>query len=326
MMSTSKSTMRLSKSVKRVEERISNPPGKSRFSRVTLSKPTETNSVQQMPLTDAEICRQMLCDGFIQSYIDFYHLTHRSDIMENDISHQEKITVRNHLVRAEESRRKGNTKGVHQSYMKLASIYLNANDWKTSIFFYEKCFEIAQMTSDKNAEMAANHSLGIVYQKMGDISSARRFHERHEELAKSVDSLEEVAKANAELFKVYSELAQQMDDDDDLERAHELFLKCLHASRLAMDKFAEAQSNGKVGNVLMRKGDMAAAIPYLREYSQISADLDDSENRCLASSALAAALDSIGMTEKALVELQLVSSISEQAGDTMVITTSHVKF
>jgi hypothetical protein len=72
----------------------------------------------------------------------------------------------------------------------------------------------------------------------------------------------------------------------------------------------------------MRKGETAVAIPYLREYSQISSDLDDPENRCLASSALAAALDSLGMTEKALVELQLVSSISEQAGDAMVLVMS----
>lgn len=316
-LSISKSAAKVPKSVKRIEERLANPPGKSRFSRATTVKDVETTSSQPIPLTDAEICRQMLCDGFVQSYIDFFHLTHRSDLNDG-ITHQDKIIIRNHLVRAEESRRKGNTKGVHQSYMKLASIYLNVDDWKTSIFFYEKCFEIAQSTSDKNAEMAANHSLGIVYQKMGDIASARKFHERHEELAKSVDSVEEVAKANAELYKVYSQLAQQLDDEDDVVGAQQLYLKCLHASRLAIDKVAEAQSNGKIGNVLMRMGDMAGAIPFLREYSQISADMDDSENRCLASSALAAALDSIGMTDKALVELQLVSSISEQAGDTMV--------
>lgn len=310
---------RPTKSVHRIEERGSNPPGKTRFTRSTSNITAEQQAAQQGSLTDAEMCRQMLCDGFVQSYVDFYHLMHRSDpvpLDRNDV-----IFIRNHIVRAEESRRRGNTKGVHQSYMKLATLYLKFNDYKTSIFFYEKCYELAQMTSDKLAEMAANHCLGTVYQKMVDIETARRFHERHEDLAKAVENAEEVTKANIELYKVYFILAHRMDDEDNYDEALELYSKCLLASRLSMDKAAEAEANGKVGNILMRKGEMAAAIPFLREYSQIASDLDDAENRCHASSALAAALDSLGMTEKALVELQLVSSISEQAGDTMVSST-----
>ena len=300
----------------RIESRGSNPPGRQRFSRSSANTSTATIEKEPNKLSVADICRQMLGDGFVQSYIDFYHMMHRSEPVV--MPYTDMIFIRNHLVRAEDCRRSGNTKGVHQSYIKLATLYSKAKDWKTAIFFYEKCYEISLITSDKNAEMAANHSLGMIYQHLNDISTARKFHERHEEIARSVDNTEEVAKANIELYKVCFLLAQQLDEEDKLDEALALYIRCLDASRLSMSREGEAESSGKVGNLLMRKGDMAAAIPYLRQYSQVSSELDDAESRCRASSALAAALDSLGMSEKALVELKLVSSISEQAGDALV--------
>jgi tetratricopeptide (TPR) repeat protein len=181
----------------------------------------------------------MLCDGFVQSYIDFYHLMHRSDPI--DLDRNDVVFIRNQLVRAEESRRKGNTKVVHQSYMKLANLYSKFKDWKTSIFFYEKCFEIAQLTSDQQAEMTAYHYLGTIYQNMDDIPTAKKFHELHEKLALAVDSTEEIAKSNTELYKVYFYLAQQADDVDDLASALDLYQKCLSASKLSLDRVNEAQ-------------------------------------------------------------------------------------
>lgn len=319
MIGSAKPSSSRTKYVHRIEEKASAPPGKNRFSRKNSSQAIETKAVEQVNLTDADMCKQMLADGYIQSYIDFYHLTHRSD-MTTPLERSDVVLIRNYIVRAEESRRKGDTRSVHQSYMKLASLYSNKlKDWKTSIFFYEKCYELSLLTADKLAEMSANHHLGIIYQQMREISTARSFHEKHEALALELDNSEEVARANVELHKVYFTLAQQRDEEDSFDRALELYTRSLRAAKLASDRAAEAEANGRVGAILIRKEDMAAAIPFLRAYSQISTDLNDSENRCHASSLLAAALDSLGMTEKALIELKLVSTVSEQAGDAMVI-------
>ena len=46
--------------------------------------------------------------------------------------------------------------------------------------------------------------------------------------------------------------------------------------------------------------------------------IGDAESRCRACSALALALDTLGLADKALVELKLVHSISEQAGDAIL--------
>ena len=226
------------------------------------------------------------------------------------------LFIRNNLVLAEMSRRQGNTVGVYTAYNKLADSYKRKQDWKTSIFFQEKCLEVSQLTSDLRAEMQANNTLGEIYQEMNDFEQARKQHERHETIAFSIESTSDISQANIQLNKVYSVLANRFEANNDYDDALAMFKHCVEASIKCRDRGSEGEANGKIGNLILRtKGDAAAALPYLKQHSQISADLGDTEARCRAASALAWALDSLGENDKALAELSLVHTISEQAGD-----------
>jgi len=307
-----------------VEERSTIPPGKSRFSRTQTSDDIAKKTQQLDELqSDADFCQRLLVDGYVQSYVDFYHLTHRSDPHAPEgrtntkvqTSIEDMVFIRDNLVKAEVSRRQGNTTGVYLAFNNLAEYFKKSMDWRTAIYFHEKCLEVAQLTQDLRAEMTANHSLGTVYQKMDEWEVAQKFHERHEEIAYSVDISEEVGKANIELHNVYLVLAQRLEKAGDITAALIIHHKCLEASKKCWDKAAEGEANGKIGNVLLRRGDAAQSLPYLRNHSLIAADLGDAEGRCRACSALAWALDSLGDDESALKELTLVHSISEKAGD-----------
>ena len=70
-----------------------------------------------------------------------------------------------------------------------------------------------------------------------------------------------------------------------------------------------------MGKLLLRLSKASESLPYLRRYSEIATELGEANSRCKASSALALALDALGMLDKALDELNLVQAISEQAGD-----------
>lgn len=307
-----------------IEERSTIPPGKSRFSRKRAEEEGESKNQNSAELrSEADFCQLLLVEGYVQSYVDFYHLTHRADPhapegrqnVKIETSTEDMTLIRDNLVKAEISRRQGNTTGVYQSYNNLAEFYKKSMDWRTSIYFHEKCLEVAQLTSDLRAEMAANHSLGSVYQKMADWEMARKFHERHEEIAHSVDIVEEVGKANVELHAVYRVIAQRFDEEGAADEALEMYHKCVESAKKCWDKASEGEANGKIGNLLLRRGNPTLSLPYLRNHSQISADLGDAEGRCRACSALAWALDSLGDENGALEELTLVHSISEQAGD-----------
>ena len=272
---------------------------------------------------DADFCQQLLFDGYVQSFVDFYHLTHRPDPNAPDITTAPKIYasiqdmtfIRDNLVMAETSRRQGNTASVYLAYIKLADLYAASMDWRTSIFFHEKCLEVSQLTADARAEMSANHSLGLVSQKMADFDLARKFHERHEFIAKQYDVLEEVAKSNVELYKVYTVLARKHEASNLFEEALEMYQICLSAAKKSFDKTAEGDANGKIGTLLLRRGDAAKCVSYLREQCLIAQEMGNAEGKCNASSALALAYETLGEKEKALNELKLVHAISEQAGD-----------
>ena len=275
------------------------------------------------PTNDADFCQQLLVDGYVQSFVDFYHLTHRPDPNAPDAATAPKIYtslhdmafIRDNLVAAETSRRQGNTTAVYAAYTKLADLYAASMDWRTSIFFHDKCLEVSQLTADARSEMLANNSLGLVSQKMGDYALARRYHERHEEIAKQYDVLEEVAKSNVELYKVYTLLARKEESAGHHESALEMYQLCLGAAKRCFDKTAEGDANGKIGTILLRRGDTVPSIPYLREQYLIAQEMGNSEGKCNAASALALAYETLGEKDKALAELKLVHSISEHAGD-----------
>jgi len=164
--------------------------------------------------------------------------------------------------------------------------------------------------------MSANHELGCVYQKMSLFDIARKYHEKHEEKATAVDVIEEISKASAELYKVYMVIATRADEQlNNFDEALELYHKCLDAAKKSWDKAGEAEASGRIGNLLLSKGLSERSIPYLMQQSQITAD---SEGRCRACSSLALAYDTLGSADKALSELALVHSISEQAGDMLL--------
>ena len=149
------------------------------------------------------------------------------------------IFIRDNLVGAEVCRRQGNTTGVYLAYQRLADFYASLSDWKTSIFFHEKCL---QLTTDIRAEMSANHELGRVYQKMSLFDIARKYHEKHEEKATAVDVIEEISKANAELYKVYMVIATRADEQlNNFDEALELYHKCLDAAKKSWDNVARTE-------------------------------------------------------------------------------------
>jgi len=205
---------------------------------------SESLTADKKSRTAADFCEQLLTAGFVQSYVDFYHLTHRSDPLKSEankavsikVSLDDMIFIRDSLVEAEVSRRRGNTNGVLSAFIKLAEYYAKGMDWKTCIFFHQKCLDVSQLTADLNGEMNANSALGVVHQTIGDFEAARIFHERHEEISFAVDLVDESAKANFELYKVYLALANKLDAQNLLEDAMAMHLKSLDAAKKNFNK------------------------------------------------------------------------------------------
>jgi tetratricopeptide (TPR) repeat protein len=97
-----------------------------------------------------------------------------------------------------------------------------------------------------------------------------------------------------------------------------IYETCLESAIKSFDKRAEGEANGKIGTLLLSRGDGAKCISYLREQCHIAQEMGNAEGKCSACSALALAYESLGQSDKALKELTVVHQISEQAGDPML--------
>lgn len=307
-------------------EETSAKPGTSRFQRRQFNNTnTLGNNQNGEEKTDLPtFCQQLLVDGYVQSYIDFYYLTHRADPTDAtkktqiSVSLQDMKFLRDCLIAAEMSRRHGNTQVVYNSYTTLADFYKKQCDWKSAIFFHEKNLEISLLTSDSRAEMTANHAIGLIHEMMYDFDNARDFHERHMKIAESTGIEDEIAKANMQLYKVYKFLAEGLESSAENEEAMIMHKMSLEAAKKSWNRQAEGEANGKIGTLLLSMGQVQESIPFLKEQSQITWDLGDPAGRCRACSSLAYAYDSLGLSDKALNELNLVNSISEQSNDTLL--------
>jgi len=255
-----------------------------------------------------QLCEQILINGYVQSFVDFFYLTHRPDPKaamfntggensaiekEIEVTPREMVFVSKHLTTAEKARRLGDTNVVYQSFNVLAQYFQQLEDPKTGVYFYEKCLEISRLTNDRVAEMLANHCLGVVYETMDELLGSAGYHERHRDLAIHDQNQAEADAANAELVKVYWKYAEKKETEKDHASSVQFYEKCLLAAQAAQDKASEGVASFKLGRVYISIGQPEQAIPFLNEYLQIVEDLDDLEGQGHAFSALALAYQAL---------------------------------
>lgn len=294
------------------------------------------NAAQGAPPTEVrerrQLCEQILANGYVQSFVDFFYLTHRPDPKaalqatgaadaaapgEIDVSPQEMVFLSKHLTTAEKARRLGDTNVVYQSFNVLAQYFQQLEDPKTGVYFYEKCLEIARLTNDRGAEMLAHHCLGAAHEGMGELLPAAAYHERHRDLA-AEDALEEEQRtANAELVKIYWKFAEQKEAARDGDLAVQFYEKCLQAARAAGDRASEGVAAFKLGRAFAREGQPQQAVPFLEDYLAIGQALGDLEGQGHAYAELARAHRRMGDDDTAQEFLEQFLEVALQTDNLM---------
>jgi tetratricopeptide (TPR) repeat protein len=150
----------------------------------------------QLPADKHTLCLQILTDGYVQSFVDFFYLTHKPEAIaeaaeeDDDPSSDRRMLpveqlefVRGSLCDAEAARRQNRTKEVYGSYQSLAELFASMEDFKTSVYFREKCLEIAKLVADTEGELRASRELGVAHDKLGNVQESIKFYEKAHALA-----------------------------------------------------------------------------------------------------------------------------------------------
>jgi tetratricopeptide (TPR) repeat protein len=271
------------------------------------------------------ICVDILAAGFVQSFVDFFYLTHRPDPIQEtytvgqapaeiDVSIEDMEVIKTHLVEAEGARRKPDQVDAVYSHLNdLAKHFQERSDQRTGVYFYEKCLEIARIMQDVPGEMKAAFDLGSAYQAMKDYLKAAEYQEQHLSLAKAhaanvaeaaasaaaeeaesdaaKDAQRQVELAYNQLKATYTAYGDRMEAEGHTAAAIEYHGKCLQAAEQTTDEAAEASAHYRLGRALVLSdapGDAARGKVHLSQSLELCNQLGDIRGQGLAYSALAA--------------------------------------
>lgn len=243
--------------------------------------------VSQAPLAHAEaqtktkedFCAHLLLGGYVQAFVDFFYLTHRSEPATiNSTTHSSSAVfaaaelefLRDQLVAAEHCKRKGEILDVLAAYENLATYCHEKHDVQTMLFFYSKCLDIARLVKDPVCEMRVLSQLGAGYHALSDLEKARESHESHVAIAQVVYAHEDDEELRSDAFKqlgrVYRDLAKQSERAQRFQDAIDWYKKLLDCASSASDDDAAAYAQLQIGVCYNACAQPTNALPFLESY------------------------------------------------------------
>ncbi|KAL4109343.1 hypothetical protein PRIC1_001044 [Phytophthora ramorum] len=300
-----------------------------------------TQAEQQAKMKE-EVCTQLLIDGYVQSFVDLFYLTHRNDPArgpgttsetqqanggtEGAVTKSTDFAVlelpemeflRDQLVAAEHCKRRGEIPDVMAAYDSLATYCSEKQDTKTMIFFYEKCLEITRLVKDQVSEMRVLSQIGSGYHAAGELKQARQYLELCVAIAKVVyehDDDEELrSEAYAQLGKVYVGLALRHEQAKQYLDAIDLYKLHLDCATKSHNAEARAHAQFKIGTCYNALNDPTNALPFLETNLAVARQSGDAEGEGNACAALATAHEKLGNQQLSIEFLNHYVTIATRA-------------
>mmetsp|Transcript_6863 Transcript_6863/g.12102 ORF Transcript_6863/g.12102 Transcript_6863/m.12102 type:complete len:475 (+) Transcript_6863:75-1499(+) len=277
-------------------------------------------------LDKQQLCIDLLMVGCVQSFVDFFYITHRkqapSDSATADtepkdaqISEDTLIFLKETLEAAESARRAKTYQNCFESYNVLAEYFEKVNDLKSAMYFHQRCADVAAEVDARESIAKANLNLGACEEKGNDWQSAMKFHEVALQIATSADSLPLQIKAASRLTHVYQVLADQCEKENRDADATVMYERCLSCAQLSKDSTLEGLASHRLGLSKYKTGKYESAIELQKQYLDICRMHDDRVGESAARAALAHAYEAIGNTQEAIKQLENLLNVASEAGE-----------
>eukprot|EP00736_Rhodelphis_marinus_P004901 Rmarinus@m.4866 len=284
------------------------------------SNPLDFETTENISVTDRHsLCTQLLIDGYVKAFADFFHLTHDEgspllvgEDSENSVTVDELIFVKDKLCEAEQAQRMRDVERVCASLKELAAYFSSRGDSKAHILFLEKALEAAVAGSDREVECVANEDLGLAYEKMENLPRSIAYHEEHLRIAKENKIPDSQERASHNLTRTYRAYADQREAANDTHSARALHEKCLEVANSLNDRQVEAEMHYRLGQNAADLGDPRTAIESYEKCFTISSELNDETLQGDVCAALAAAFRGLGDHYTAAQFLQAYFTLSKQ--------------
>eukprot|EP00747_Dinoflagellata_sp_TGD_P168980 gnl/TRDRNA2_/TRDRNA2_196716_c0_seq1.p1 gnl/TRDRNA2_/TRDRNA2_196716_c0~~gnl/TRDRNA2_/TRDRNA2_196716_c0_seq1.p1 ORF type:complete len:484 (-),score=119.59 gnl/TRDRNA2_/TRDRNA2_196716_c0_seq1:66-1448(-) len=276
-------------------------------------------------LDKQQLCIDLLMVGCVQSFVDFFYITHRksmpsdspleTETKDADIPEETLIFLKETLETAETSRRMKNYQHCFESYNVLAEYFEKVSDLKSAMYFHQRCSDVAAEVDAHESIAKANLNLGTCEEKASNWQSAMQYHERALQIATAADSLPLQIKAASRLTNVYQILAEQCEKENKDSNATALYERCLGCAQLSKDATLEGTACHKLGLSKYKTGFYEPAIELQKQYLDICRTHDDRIGESAARAALAQAYEAVGNVAEAIKQLENLLNVASEAGE-----------
>merc|ERR1719446_464596 len=276
-------------------------------------------------LDKQQLCIDLLMVGCVQSFVDFFYITHRKSASNENPMEQETKDVdipeetlsflKETLETAETARRSKNYQHCFESYNVLAEYFEKVPDLKSAMYFYQRCADVATEVDARESISKANLNLGTCEEQGKNWQSAMQYHEKALQIATASDSLPLQIKAASHLTHVYEILAEKCEKENRDLDATQLYERCLSCAQLSKDATLEGTACHKLGLAKYKTGHYEPAIDLQKQYLDICRMHDDRIGESSARAALAHAYEAVGNAQEAIKQLENLLNVASEAGE-----------
>lgn len=277
-------------------------------------------------LDKQQLCIDLLMVGCVQSFVDFFYITHRKpapldvtavevEVQNIQIPEETLIFLKETLEAAESARRSSNYQNCFESYNTLAEYFEKVPDLKSAMYFYQRCVDVASEIDARESISKGFLNLGTCEEQGNNWKSAMQFHEKALQIATSADSLPLQIKAASRLTQVYQVLAENCEKEGRDTEATALYERCKDCAHLSKDANLEGVACHKLGLSKYKTGNYEQAIELQKQYLDICRMHDDRVGESAARGALAHGYEAIGSTQEAIKQLENLLNVASEAGE-----------
>eukprot|EP01084_Bolivina_argentea_P052040 95632_1 len=246
----------------------------------------DTNDTDLTKHNRRSLCIDVLSEGFINSYIEFFYLSHRynenNELQKCNMSEEELIYLKENLVMAELSKRKSDFFKTHKAYKNIGDFFKQNKEYESAIYFYNKCHNIF---SDENNIIESEQlqemklitylDLGLTYESLKEINFAIKFHEQYLEICTILSRENEIKFANRNLIRTFKLQSDELTKNGKYDEAMSVLEKCIFAGQSAHDLNGESIAQKTLGNIFYKLKQYKKATICYKKYLKICIELDN---------------------------------------------------
>ncbi|KAI8899417.1 hypothetical protein BC833DRAFT_647920 [Globomyces pollinis-pini] len=248
-------------------------------------------------------CTELLIRGYVVSYIKFFNckstITNKKDLSE----------LKSLLIVSEDSQRGGNEPIIIEAKTKLANFFLSLKDFTNAIHYFERALSVAKKVhKEPKYELNANCNLGAAIRESGQLLEALEYFEKTRQLAVHHGDKEIEIMVIDNLLKNHLEIAEQMENSNDIQQAIHHYLKCidlLKTEDVSRDKTIENRILFYLGKAYKKIGDIDRSIKFLESFLKNIEESDVKENEGAAQLILAHCYEIVNKQNIAISYLEM---------------------